>query len=199
MDYWIESANTLMLCLALKVQRVHQLSSSLQERCCCGGLTVRDQVGMVSAMAALGRVLCLLPGSVGHLPNQPQEIWTMGRWVDSHVSILLPVCVLPLSVWLLCVHSIAGLIPMFPFLFSHSSCDGSIWGYRKGLCTGGEYYIICVAVMSINLWIASFSAGQARAECGHHESLSGQTAESSQRDQWVDCSGYALFCVQYIH
>ena len=114
----------------------------LQEHCCCGGLTVRGQVGMVSAVAAVGRVLCLLPGSVGHLSNQPQEIWTMGRWVGSHVFILLAVCVLPLSVWLLCVHSVAGLIPMFPFHFSHSSCDRSIWGYRKGLCTGGEYYII---------------------------------------------------------
>ena len=74
------------------------LISSLQERCCCGGLTVPGQVGMVSAVAAVGRVLCLLPGSVGHLSNQPQEIRTMGRWVGSHVFILLPVCVLPLSV-----------------------------------------------------------------------------------------------------
>ena len=72
--------------------------TSLQERCCCGGLTVRGQVGMVSAVAAVGRVLCLLPGSVGHLSNKPQEIWTMGRWAGSHVFVLLSVCVLPLSV-----------------------------------------------------------------------------------------------------
>ena len=86
------------------IQRGGQLSNelslyfSLQERCCCVRLTVPGQVGMVSAVAAVGRVLCLLLGSVGHLPNQPQEIWTMGRWVGSHVSILLPVSVLPLSV-----------------------------------------------------------------------------------------------------
>ena len=53
---------------------------------------------MVSTAAAVGRVLCLLPGSVGHLSNQPQEIRTMGRWAGSHVFILLSVCVLPLSV-----------------------------------------------------------------------------------------------------
>ena len=64
----------------------HTACSSLQERCCCGGLTVRGQVGMVSAAAAVGRVLCLLPGSMGHLSNQPQEIRTMGRWVGSHCS-----------------------------------------------------------------------------------------------------------------
>ena len=56
------------------------------------------EVDFKASMAAVGRVLCLLPGSVGHLSNQPQEIWTMGRWVGSHVFILLPVCVLPLSV-----------------------------------------------------------------------------------------------------
>ena len=50
-------------------------------------------------VAVVGRVLCLLPRSVGHLTNQPQEIWTMGRWVGQFS----------------CFHSNTGLIPMFPF------------------------------------------------------------------------------------
>ena len=44
---------------------------------------------------------------------------------------------------------------------------------------------MCVAVLSVthDLRVASFPAGQARTECGHHESFSGQTAESGRRDQ----------------
>ena len=44
---------------------------------------------------------------------------------------------------------------------------------------------MCVAVSSVihDLRVASFPAGQARTECGHHESFSGQTAESGRRDQ----------------
>ena len=30
------------------------------------------------------RVLCLLPGTVGDIKNQPQEIWRMGRSVASY-------------------------------------------------------------------------------------------------------------------
>ena len=57
-----------------------------------------------AGVAVVGRVLCLLPRSVGHLTNQPQEIWTMGRWAgqfpcfystsawsDSHGSIPPPI------------------------------------------------------------------------------------------------------------
>jgi len=131
----------------------------------------------------LGGVLCLLPGSVGHLLNQPQEIRTMGRWVGSHVFILLPDCVLPLSVWLLCTFHFWSdshvSIPLLPYHFSHSSCDGSIWGYRKRLHSGGEYYIIVLLFINWFECTALLSAGQAGAECGHHESLSGQTPEGS--------------------
>ena len=38
--------------------------------------------------------------------------------------------------------------------------------------------LLLFSFMHTDLRIASLSVGQARAECGHHESLSGQTAES---------------------
>ena len=67
----------------------------LQEYCCSGGYSACFQAVAEECVAVVGRVLCLLPGSVGHLTNQPQDIWTMGRWAGHF-------------------QSIAGLIPMFP-------------------------------------------------------------------------------------
>ena len=80
---------------------------------------------MVSTEAAVGRVLCLLPGSVGHLSNQPQEVWTMGRWAGSHVFILLSGCVLPLSV----PHSICWSDFHVPIPVVTGASDGIGRGY----------------------------------------------------------------------
>ena len=55
----------------------------------------------------------------------------------------------------------------------------------------------CVVSYTHDLRVTSFPAGQTRAECGHHESLSGQTAESGWQDQWVGCQ-QLHFCISHL-
>ena len=121
-----------------------------------------------AGVAVVGWVLCLLPCSVGHLTNQPQEIWTMGRWAaSSHVSFHCQ------------SDSHVSIPPLIPVV------TGASEGIGRGYALEVSMTSLCVAVSSVthDLRVASFPAGQTRAECGHHESLSRQTAESGQRDQ----------------
>ena len=85
-------------------------------------------------------------------------------------------------------------VPMFPFHCwsdSHVSIPPLIpvvTGASEGIGRGYAlevHHCVCCCVVSYthDLRVASFPAGQARTECGHHESLSGQTAESGRRDQ----------------
>ena len=76
-----------------------QSHSTLQEHCCSGGYSACAQAVAEAHVAIVGWILCLLPRSVGHLTNQPEEIWTMGRWVGQFP----------------CFYSTVDLIPMFPF------------------------------------------------------------------------------------
>ena len=83
-------------------------------------------------------------------------------------------------------HSNVSLIPMFSFCCWFISMLAFhfiqvVTGASEGI---GKGYALEVGIlllfsfMHTDLRIASLSVGQARAECGHHESLSGQTAES---------------------
>ena len=85
-------------------------------------------------------------------------------------------------------------VPMFPFHWwsdSHVSIPPLIpvvTGASEGIGRGYAlevHHCVCCCVVSYthDLRVASFPAGQARTECGHHESFSGQTAESGRRDQ----------------
>ena len=116
-------------------------------------------------MPVVGWVLCLLPRSVGHLTNQPQEIWTMGRWVG----------LFPFHCWSDPHVSIPPLI-----LVVTGASEGIGRGYALEV-----HHCVCCCVVSYthDLRVASFPAGQARTECGHCESFSGQTAESGRQDQ----------------
>ena len=94
-------------------------------------------------VAVVGRVLCLLPRSVGHLTNQPQEIWTMGRWAGQFP----------------CFHSTASPIPTFPFhcwYDSHVSIPplipvvtGASEGIGRGYALEVSMISLCVAVSSV--------------------------------------------------
>ena len=117
--------------------------STLQEYCCSGGYRACAQTVAEAYMPVVGRVLCLFPGSVGHLTNQPQEIRTMGRWVGQFP----------------CFHSTAGLIPMFPFYCwsdSHVSIPplvpvvtGASEGIGRGYALEVSMTSLCVAVSSV--------------------------------------------------
>ena len=102
------------LCMITKVTGIH-----VQECCSSGGWPVFTEGVPEAAVDSRRRVLCLLPGTVGNIKNQSQEIWRVGRSVAVILNLLFFCC---------------GLILMFPF----HSCDGSFRGHWKGICTGGE-------------------------------------------------------------
>ena len=106
--------------------------SPLQEYCCSGGHSACAQAVAEACVAVVGWVLCLLPRSVGHLTNQPQEIWTMGRWAaSSHVSF---------HCWSDFHVSIPSLIPVV---------TGASEGIGRGYALEVSMTSLCVAVSSV--------------------------------------------------
>ena len=53
----------------------------LQEHCCSVRCVLVCLLCVEADQGAGWMVLCLLPCSVGNIKNQPQEIWTMGRYL----------------------------------------------------------------------------------------------------------------------
>ena len=85
--------------------------------------------------------------------GRPDPACAFHCWSDSHVSIP----------------------PLIPVVTGASEGIGR--GYALEV-----HHCVCCCVISCthDLRVASFPAGQARTECGHHESFSGQTAESGR-------------------
>ena len=106
----------------------------LQEYCCSGGYSACAQAVAEAGVAVVGWVLCLLPRSVGHLTNQPQEIWTMGRWAGQFPCFSIPL--------------LHGLIPMFPFHLI-PVVTGASEGIGRGYALEVSMTSLCVAVSSV--------------------------------------------------
>ena len=85
-------------------------------------------------VAVVGRVLCLLPRSVRYLTNQPQEIWTMGRWAGQFP------CFHSTAAWSDSHVSIPSLIPVV---------TGASEGIGRGYALEVSMTSLCVAVSSV--------------------------------------------------
>ena len=100
----------------------------MQECCCGGGITLRDEVA--SPVAAVGRGLCSPPASMGYLSNQPQEVRTMGRWVGQFpcVANLLHSNVCPIPMYSFCYWS---LFPEHSIAVVTGASEGIGRGYHR--------------------------------------------------------------------
>ena len=107
----------------------------LQERCCGDWCLLVGLCGLETGKDTRWMVLCILPGSMGNIENQPQEIWTMGRYTRQFIS-FPPPYMTQQATCLSFACSRLTFSESYIFLFS---CDGCIRGNREGICSRGKH------------------------------------------------------------